>query len=80
MKISRTSAIHQHDCPNCIHLGVVIERNADLYLCPQPLHETDEVIARYSSNGPDYSAWPAGMKAHHPLLMLAQEEIRLRQL
>jgi len=39
-----------HECSTCIFLGLYEEY--DLYYCPQSGNPT--VIARYSSDGPDY--------------------------
>ncbi len=51
--------VHGHDCEDCKFLGTTPdvegnpERQVDHYFCP--LHEGG-LVARYSSDGPDYSA------------------------
>lgn len=42
----------EHDCTECRYLGYT--EKADLYWCPQGGYPT--VIARYSSDPPDYSS------------------------
>jgi hypothetical protein len=42
---------YKHDCHECIYLGQ--DKEYDLYFCPQ-LGTTPTVVARFSSNGPDY--------------------------
>lgn len=49
-------AIHTHDCDECVHLGS--ENSTDYYL-----HDSDELIARYGSEGPAYSSLPAKLVA-----------------
>ena len=47
---------YKHDCSECVYLGNY--KNYDLYV-----HEHEyltELIARYSSDGPDYSAEDVG--------------------
>jgi len=46
---------YKHDCENCIYLGSLEEENIiyDLYICPNG-KAISTVIARFSSNGPDY--------------------------
>lgn len=50
---------HKHDCKRCRFLGSETIRGSvvDLYACKEgsPLAEA---VARYSSDGPDYSAAP----------------------
>lgn len=41
--------LYEHDCPVCIFLGTF--RAHDLYLC---VNEPVTVLARWSSDGPDY--------------------------
>ena len=53
-----------HDCERCIFLGAFseAEHNCDLYYCAQVGSPT--LIARYSSEGPDYcSGWNVGQNA-----------------
>jgi hypothetical protein len=44
--------LYKHDCAICVFLGTFNE--ADLYFHHGPLERT--VVARYSSDGPDYSS------------------------
>lgn len=47
--------LHQHDCDTCVYLGTLYE--SDLYYHDggdRPSQTT--VIARHSSNGPDYTS------------------------
>jgi hypothetical protein len=49
-----------HDCTRCLFLGRS-EQNGiplDIYFCPRC--DDGSVIARWSSDGPDYSSGPAG--------------------
>jgi len=61
-------AQHIHDCDDCIFLGVFVEY--DLYF-----HKTDvetTVLARRSSNGPDYlSGLEFARRGIHPPLVEA---------
>ena len=45
-----------HDCTECqlISIAVVEGRNMDLYHCTA----TDDLVARFSSDGPDYTSAP----------------------
>lgn len=45
--------IFEHDCDSCKFLGV--HNQHDLYFCPQS-GSNPTVIARFSSNGPDYTS------------------------
>jgi len=46
---------YQHDCGNCVFLGLHQEDNItyDLYVCAAGKN-ISTVVARYSSDGPDY--------------------------
>ncbi len=56
---------YQHDCTACVYLGHFEEY--DLYVCPQGGIPT--VIARFSSEGPDYqSGLDAGKSGLLPFL------------
>ena len=50
----------QHDCDSCTFLGRHLSHKSsmplDLYACTRNNGIIDTVIARYSSNGPDYSS------------------------
>ena len=48
------SPLHEHDCEDCKFLGNFEDQHGryDLYFCPQ--HGAPTLIARWSSNGPDY--------------------------
>lgn len=52
---------YQHDCSSCIFLGPYEAggRNYDLWVCPGG----PDLIARFSSEGPDYGSMPADMLA-----------------
>jgi hypothetical protein len=52
-----TGPLHEHDCPGCAFLGTLDGR--DLYACVGPTG-FGSVIARASSDGPDYSSAPVG--------------------
>lgn len=56
----------QHDCESCLYLGQ--HDKADLYFCgDQIVGSRCTVIARYSSDGPDYqSGWECGKGGHIP--------------
>lgn len=45
----------EHDCDKCVHLGPF--QMYDLYLCPKQALGPS-VIARYGSEGPDYTSSP----------------------
>jgi hypothetical protein len=45
--------LHTHDCKGCTFLGTL--DNVDLYHCLQGIG-SPALIARYSSDGPDYSS------------------------
>ncbi len=49
-------AFYTHDCDKCnlISIAVVEGREMDLYYCTF----THDLVARYSSDGPDYSSAP----------------------
>ena len=47
-----TPPLYEHDCDDCVFLGSF--QNADLYYHEGRIETT--VIARYSSDGPDYSS------------------------
>lgn len=56
MKI-KTGARFRHDCENdCIYVGPY--ENFDLYVHQNSHNEAETVIARYGSDGPDYSSLP----------------------
>ena len=59
--------LYEHDCTNCIHLGV--HDKADLYFCLQG-GNMPTVIARYSNEGSDYTS---GMLFPRPELIRAKE-------
>jgi hypothetical protein len=46
---------YKHDCKNCVFLGLYQENNTiyDLYVCAAGKN-ISTVVARYSSDGPDY--------------------------
>ncbi len=51
--------VHTHDCDECCYLGSIdLKEVYDLYFCSEAFIPT--VIARYGSNGPDYTS---GMEA-----------------
>jgi len=59
---------YTHDCEGCTHLGDIDVDGTvyDLYFCPQGY--TPTVIARFSSNGPDYvSGLIFAQKGYEPL-------------
>lgn len=55
---------HTHDCDTCLFLGRC--QNLDLYVCVGILDHT--VIARYGSDGPQYTSAPVCMleRMHDP--------------
>jgi hypothetical protein len=62
----------QHDCDSCIHLATIrLQRWFDLYLCERC--DGGTLIARFSSEGPDYSSYPIGIwervRSEHPTIM-----------
>jgi len=62
---------YKHDCDNCTYLGFEKKdgKMVDLYFCPQ--HKVPTIIARYSSDGPDYISGVA-LAGHFPELMAAK--------
>jgi hypothetical protein len=53
----------EHDCDHCVFLGHY--ENADLYICPG-----NTVLARFSSDGPDYESGFCAIP-HYPRLQEA---------
>jgi hypothetical protein len=56
--------IHDHDCSQCQFLGTVVMadgRTADWYRHPKTLKGSVTIVARYSSDGADYSSMPLSM-------------------
>jgi|10_taG_2_1085330.scaffolds.fasta_scaffold37611_4 hypothetical protein len=50
---------YDHDCEKCVYLGSIIDGDqkiVDLYFCPKGSIRTMSIIARYSSDGPDYAS------------------------
>lgn len=47
--------LHTHDCDACKYLGTVDDY--DLYWCPQRGLGIPTLVARYGSDGPDYTTW-----------------------
>lgn len=49
---------YEHDCDSCIFLGSYAYHNQvyDLYFCNQAVFSYPTVIARYGSEGPDYTS------------------------
>lgn len=49
---------HEHDCDTCRHLETIFIKGEwrDLYFCDRS--DGGTLIARYSSDGPDYSSYP----------------------
>lgn len=45
---------YTHDCAKCTYQGS--HGKFDVYRCKSTFHDTDNLIARYSSDGPDYSS------------------------
>jgi hypothetical protein len=72
-----STPLFQHDCKCCTFLGTS-PTNMDLYFCKQG-GASDTVIARFSSDGPDYKS---GMVFRHrvPELGQAYELARLQGL
>ena len=64
-----------HDCECCKFLGHF--SGQDLYFCPQPLFNTPTVVARWSSEGPDYMSGLGFNKlsANHPLTVAKNRAI-----
>ena len=62
---------HTHDCDKCYPLGELGEY--DLYFCEQG-GTLPTVIARYSSNGPDYMS---GLPSLLPPLQEAEKRARI---
>lgn len=70
--------LYQHDCSSCTFLGSVegaahpgdLSKKTDLYVCGR--HEHLTVIARYSSDLPDYSSGLAFAFLEHPHLLLRE--------
>lgn len=62
-----TKPNYEHDCNNCVYLGDVfdseIRKTVDLYFCAS----TPTVIARYSSDGPEYISGIAFVGSSVPL-------------
>ena len=56
----------QHDCDDCKFLGTIVSKYqpnapyADLYAC-----RDNSLIARYGSDGPDYSSMPMELVQQH---------------
>lgn len=70
------SPVHRHDCNWCRHLGSVqfAGKVADLYVCAVgDKSEMDTLVARYSSDGPDYSSTFRSLAKNYP----ADHPIRL---
>lgn len=68
---------HTHDCDECILLGKLEteERKYDLYLCeadPVMSSGHDTLIARYSSDGPDYISCSVSMCNPTPPMIIAK--------
>ncbi len=63
-----------HDCDSCTFLGTYEEH--DLYFCPRE----PTVIARASSEGPDYCSGIVSARMGHPLLVEALYRARERGL
>lgn len=62
----------QHDCDSCLHLATIrLQRWFDLYFCERC--DGGTLIARFSSEGPDYSSYPIGIwettRNQHPTIM-----------
>lgn len=56
--------LYEHDCENCQFLGSF--NGVDLYYCPrQAIDGSPTVIARFSSEGPDYASGMAFGSLHH---------------
>lgn len=68
----------KHDCKHCTFLGGHEEKDeyADLYFCDQ-LHKLPTVIARFSSEGADYTS---GLGSSIPALVEAETIARKRGL
>lgn len=66
--------LFEHDCDCCTHLGTVKVYDGvyDLYSCPQGGHGVT-LLARWSSNGPDYLSSPPQYigDLHNPALRMA---------
>jgi hypothetical protein len=82
---------HEHDCEACIYLGYSFVEdlgklvNTDYYFCP----EGKDIIARFSSDGPDYASMPVGFPvdiilnpylAHGVLLALKMGLIKMDEI
>lgn len=63
----------EHDCDKCIFLGHYNEH--DLYFCPQGGSPT--VIARWSSDGPDYISGLALVKSSEVLQMAQRRAMEI---
>jgi hypothetical protein len=57
--------VFEHDCKACVYLGTIKDKRDlyDLYYCPADLLGPT-VIARWSSNGPDYMSGMVFGKYH----------------
>lgn len=68
---------HEHDCDGCVFLGRWF--SSDLYYCEQRAHGIPTVIARHSSQDPDYTS---GLVLEHmvPALAVAADRARWRGL
>lgn len=64
---------HTHDCKHCKLLGTINSVDnpghvADLYHCRNPfpnIRGEGSVIARYSSDGPDYASSPTALVSNY---------------
>lgn len=70
------SPLFTHDCDGCTFLDHF--NGADLYFCPQNGNPT--VIARMSSDGPDYMSGMEFAEVGHPFLSKALEMAKTRGL
>ena len=61
--------LYEHDCNECVYLGEL--DGSDLYYHPDSGPLTETVIARHSSDGPDYTS---GMVFSKPYIDIAEEE------
>lgn len=73
--IPNTQPVHEHDCERCVFHGTGTGDNGkivDFYTCG------DTVLARYGSDGPEYSSGDAEIYARDPPFFTSQGPIAAR--
>lgn len=73
--IPNTRPVHEHDCNRCVFHGTRVGNNGrvvDFYTCG------DTVLARYGSDGPEYSSGEAEIYARDPTFFTSQGPLMAR--